>query len=382
MGSYMSTDYTSPKYQIIIDDLLEKIKHQQFSYESPLCTEKQLSMDYDVSRITAKRAITELEQQGILYRKRGVGSFVSKDYVEKAAVSSNLSLDNSNTFALLTPFDISKGDMLRTADVVNTALSKKGFFMGVYITNDVNEESSLKQLMEKKFAGLVFYPLKNNIHLNLLKSFVLEGKPVIIVDKPIECSYLHNVTSDNIEGGRLLTEHLVKLGHKNIAFMCNACIDEVPSVGDRFGGYLNQLKKDGIIPNQEFIIESLNVLEGLSYPQNEVSQRLVNAVKKLYLKNVTAIITENDELAYYVLLACEKLNISVPSQMSICGFDNSMWSKKDGISITTINQDFIEMGEQISHILLKSATGEDLLPTKHIIPVQLLERDTTDIPRI
>lgn len=376
----MSTDHASPKYKIIIDDLMERVKKNDFSYDSPLCTEKQLSLDYDVSRITAKRAITELEQQGILYRKRGVGSFVSKDSVAKSFVNSTNSIDNSNTFALLTPFDISKGDMLRTVDVVNTVLSKKNFFMSVYITNDVNEESSLKQLMEKKYAGLVFYPLKNNIHLNLLRNFVLEGKPVIIVDKPIECSYLHNVTSDNFEGGRLLTEHLIELGHKKIAFMCNSCIDEVSSVGDRFGGYLSQLKSDGITPNSEFIVESLNVLEGLPYPQKDVSARLLNAVKQLYSKKITAVITENDELAYYVLLACEKLNISVPSEMSICGFDNSIWSKKESISITTINQDFIKMGEQISHILLQSICGTDLVPTKHIIPVKLLVGDTTGKP--
>ncbi|WP_312370412.1 GntR family transcriptional regulator [Lachnoclostridium sp.] len=377
----MSANHASPKYKIIIDDLLERIKKNDYSYDNPLCTEKQLSLDYDVSRITAKRAITELEQQGILYRKRGVGSFVSKDSVAKSFVNTNISIDNSNTFVLLTPFDISKGDMLRTVDVVNTVLSKKGFFMGVYITNDINEERSLKQLIEKKYAGLVYYPLKNNIHLNLLKNFVLEGKPVIIVDKPIECSYLHNVTSDNLEGGRQLTEHLIELGHRNIAFMCDSCIDEVSSVGDRFGGYLNQLKSAGITPNSEFIVESLNVLEGLPYPQNDVSIRLLNAVKQLYSKKITAIITENDELAYYVLLACEKLNISVPSELSICGFDNSMWSKKENISITTINQDFIEMGEQISHILLQSSCAADLVPAKHIIPVKLIVGDTTDKPR-
>ncbi len=189
------------------------------------------------------------------------------------------------------------------------------------------------------------------------------------------------MTSDNLEGGRQLTEHLIELGHRNIAFMCDSCIDEVSSVGDRFGGYLNQLKSAGITPNSEFIVESLNVLEGLPYPQNDVSIRLLNAVKQLYSKKITAIITENDELAYYVLLACEKLNISVPSELSICGFDNSMWSKKENISITTINQDFIEMGEQISHILLQSSCAADLVPAKHIIPVKLIVGDTTDKPR-
>lgn len=69
---------TKPKYEIIKEALLERIRTGQFSSDAVFCTEKMLSEQYEVSRITAKRAIEDLEQQGILYRKRGVGSFVSQ----------------------------------------------------------------------------------------------------------------------------------------------------------------------------------------------------------------------------------------------------------------------------------------------------------------
>ena len=65
-----------PKYEIIKEDILAQIRKNDFSYSEPLCTEKQLSEQYQVSRITAKHALTDLEQMGVLYRKRGVGSFV------------------------------------------------------------------------------------------------------------------------------------------------------------------------------------------------------------------------------------------------------------------------------------------------------------------
>ena len=70
------TRKTKPKYEIIKEALLARIHAGDFSFDESFCTEKMLSDQYHVSRITAKRAIEDLEQQGILYRKRGVGSFV------------------------------------------------------------------------------------------------------------------------------------------------------------------------------------------------------------------------------------------------------------------------------------------------------------------
>ena len=71
------TRKTKPKYEIIKEALLARIHAGDFSFDESFCTEKMLSEQHHVSRITAKRAIEDLEQQGILYRKRGVGSFVS-----------------------------------------------------------------------------------------------------------------------------------------------------------------------------------------------------------------------------------------------------------------------------------------------------------------
>ena len=50
---------SKPKYEVIMEDLLAKIHSKDFSYDTVFCTEKQLSEQYKVSRIIAKRAITE-----------------------------------------------------------------------------------------------------------------------------------------------------------------------------------------------------------------------------------------------------------------------------------------------------------------------------------
>ena len=71
--------HKQPFYREIINDIMAILSCGNFSYDQPLCTENSLMEKYGYSRITVRRALDELEKQGILYRKRGVGSFVSRE---------------------------------------------------------------------------------------------------------------------------------------------------------------------------------------------------------------------------------------------------------------------------------------------------------------
>ena len=101
---------TKPKYEIIKEALLERIRTGQFSSDAVFCTEKMLSEQYEVSRITAKRAIEDLEQQGILYRKRGVGSFVSQK-IPPVSSSASETDSKSKMVSLLLPFATTQGNI-------------------------------------------------------------------------------------------------------------------------------------------------------------------------------------------------------------------------------------------------------------------------------
>lgn len=374
------TNQTAKKnlYEIIIDDIYNIIQSGNFSYDEPICTEKQLSLQYGVSRITAKRAITDLEHQGVLYRKRGVGSFVVRD---SAAKKPNISIPSqaSNTFAFLLPFDTAKGGLIDTVTEVSTSLNKAGYFMGIYITseNASKEKYTIRQLLEQNIAGIVYYPKSNKIYLDLLNNFVINGKPVVIIDKTNDCSYIHNVVSDNFEGGKLLTEHLISLGHKKIAFLSNASIDETSSVRDRFGGFIHTLRKHSISVNMDNVASGLGFLTEHTAISHTSIPQLNSVISRLYSNGVTAIETENDQVAYSVIWACKELNIRVPEDLSICGFDNTVWAQKTEMGITTVSQDFPEIGKQISQILLSSLKDPGYPVQKSAVPVKLIVRGST-----
>ncbi len=372
-----------PKYEQILQDLLNRIRLGDFTYDVPFCTEKQLCDDYSVSRITAKRAITDLEHRGILYRKRGVGSFVVKNHTGNLNSSSPVKTTDSKTIAFLLPFDISKGGLFAAVESVNQVLNEKGYFLSLHISsiNFAKEKNNLKLLLSQNISGLIYYPVRDKYNLNLLNEFVFQGKPVVVMDKDINCPYIHNVIADNFNGGWLLAEHLVSLGHQNIAFITTAPIDDLSSVRNRFGGYLRYLQSSGIKPSPANLVYfPYQLIDGVDLkPEYEL---YCNQLKSLYDSGITAVICENDQVAYFTHKACRHLGLSIPDDLSICGFDNNEWALRPENGITTINQNFPRMGEKIGEILLESVTNPSAQISRITLPVSLVARGSTGLPRV
>lgn len=368
-----------PKYETITEDLLARIRSNDFSYDTVFCTEKQLSEQYNVSRITAKRSITDLEQRGILYRKRGVGSFVARSALNTLNTSSKPATD-SKMVSFLLPFDCTKGNLFQTIEVVKTELIANGYFMSLYISDvsSSKEKATIKLLLSQNISGLVYYPMRDKIHLSLLNEFVFSGIPVVVIDKATDCPYIHNVVSDNYEGGRLLTEHLIGLGHRNIAFFTTAPLEETSSVRNRFAGYLSQMQASGIPLTSNHLCYFPHELLESDALSDELTP-FQSAIRQMYSMGVTAIIAENDRVAQFIHMACDKLGLRIPEDISLCGFDNTETSLE--FDLTTVSQDFAAIGEQISRIL-RAALVDPSTPAQRItVPVELIVRGSTDLPR-
>lgn len=370
---------SKPKYEIIMDEILEQIKNGKFSYDTALCTEKMLSEKYDVSRITAKRAITDLEQRGILYRKRGVGSFVANNALN-IINETPVSTADSKLISLLLPFDCTKGNLFRTIEVINRSLAENGYLMSIYVSNvsSAKEKANIKLLLTQNISGLVYYPMRDSIHLDLLNKFAFKGIPIVVIDKSTDCPYIHNVVSDNFEGGRLLTRHLIELGHRHIGFFTTASLEDTSSVRNRFGGYLHELHRAGIIPNPDYLVCHPYEIDDEDARSTERTP-FQNVILHMVQSGITAIIAENDRVAQLIQMACPQLGIRIPEDISLVGFDSTDTSEQLGI--TSIRQDFDLIGEKVVQILLSSFSTPFADAEKICVPVELIVRNSTAAPK-
>lgn len=339
-----------PLYQQISNDLKQKIIAKTFKSGDQLPTEKVLSETYSVSRITAKRALTELEQLGLVSRTRGKGTFVQE-------------LNKNHTKLLkrvlfIIPFEgMSFGDftqgLVPALKVENTT---------VFITYASYLKENTAEDIKENFDGLIYYPMYTEDYLDILLELSLQNFPVVLLDKQIYDLGFPCVSSDNFNGGEQAAQALLNLGHKRIAFVASNDTHHPQTTRNRYLGYVKVLKEQGI--------KFHTTLDDSLYTESSVLELIHN-------EKVTGLICENDLVALQTMKTLQDSHFSVPNDISIIGFDDIQAASLSNPPLTTIAQDFIGMGRIAGELLLDwIKSGQTPKDVK--VPINLIKRKTTE----
>jgi DNA-binding LacI/PurR family transcriptional regulator len=365
-------DKNRPLYQRVTDDILALIRRGEFSYHLPICTENKLMEQYHISRITARRAMGDLEARGILYRKRGAGSFVTRNALQGEPPAPGA----PKLFAFIFPFDLRHYGLGAIFQAANDVLQRGGYMASVHITQGdayVPDQEYLHQMIGSHTAGVAYYPKPADIHLSLLNRLVFNGKPVVLMDLPSPCRYISSVSSDNFGGIAQLMDYLLALGHRRVAYVTGVLPEARKTLGDRVESYILSLYQAGLPVDADLIITSLTE-EFRRSPGSDGSPTQVHAtIRSLTARGATAILCEHDQLAFELAVACRELQIKVPEQLSICGFDHSEWANMIPGGITTVEQNMADIGRKTAELLLQglndplSAVQQVVVPTRLIV---------------
>ncbi|RPJ51737.1 MAG: LacI family transcriptional regulator, partial [Chloroflexi bacterium] len=142
--------------------------------------------------------------------------------------------------------------------------------------------------------------------------------PTVLINHQAEAQleHLHTVSIDDDAGARMAVEHLLSLGHRAIGYLGSASRPRSNRI--RLGSYRAALATAGIQPKDDWIC--------MAPAEHRYHTEDVPDGKKLLpgllAAGVTAVFCYNDSLAIGALLACRELNIAVPEQLSIIGFDD------------------------------------------------------------
>lgn len=341
---------SEPRYLTIYNHLKAQITAGTLTANEQLPTELQLAKTFNVSRITSKRALTELESQGLIYRKQGSGSFVQPT-VQTAA---------SKQILLVLPFptDAGLGDY---ASGVSAAASKHHYQA---VTIDPSSFFQLSTLeIQQNYAGVIYLPQDLYQEAEQLFKLKLAQVPIVILDKTLPELALPVVSADNFSGGQIATNHLIELGHQQILFYAQRNQTVLPSsVYERYFGYLQALHQHQLNP-----VAALADLPKLN--QYSASDWLT------FLKdqNITAIVVENDLIAIKLMNELRQVDNQIWQQLSIVGFDNIQAASLTYPTLTTIAQDFKGMGKKAVDLLLDAPMTTETIR----LPVQLITRDST-----
>jgi DNA-binding LacI/PurR family transcriptional regulator len=196
--------------------------------------------------------------------------------------------------------------------------------------------------------------------------------PVVLVDTFPRVGGVDAFQIDNLRGGSIAAEHLMSLGHAEIAMLLPR--ETAPSIEQRLQGFRLALEKKGRrFSRAEHTIET----DDLTYYAGHA------AISKAFRRTtaVTALFCANDEMAAGALRAAHEAGFRVPRDLSVIGFDDITLSSLIEPPLTTIGVDKEQMGRRAMARLIELVEGRDDRPKVELANVELVVRGSTAKPK-
>lgn len=328
------------KYKAIAVKLELALKKMRSEGMSRLPSEQSLCGEYSCSRQTIRAALDVLCQKGLIVKKRGAGSYLAGN-----------NISNKTVFFITEDCDRYQSPIL-ISGVKDQLLSSRYELKTFSTEGSISKEAQiLKKAIEDRPAALIIEPSKDLIpdpNLYTVDKIKKLGIPVIYCNSSL--GDIHVVT-DNTEGSRALTGHLLENGRKKIA--CILRMDE-SSGRDRYQGYLNALLDFGTDFDESACLlitgkEEQDILSGLS----ESFSRFID--NRLFLCD--AVICQNAMIAHQLKTLLRKRGVSVPKDLLVACFDSSHYSSnKDVLSAGYDNEVF---SKALAKTAIALAEGRD-----------------------
>jgi len=187
--------------------------------------------------------------------------------------------------------------------------------------------------------------------------------PFILLGSYLKGNGFSYVTGDNKRGGVLATSHLISLGRRNIAHIAGNF--EVASAVDRFEGYRERMKKEG-----------LNYNSGLVQIGDFSEDGAYHAMKKILVQKPDAVFAGDDLMALGAIKAIQDLGMKVPEDISVCGMDDIPITVSMFPELTTVRYGIYDVAYRATEKLIEMVEGRITEQVEEVMPVELIIRDS------
>ncbi len=217
---------------------------------------------------------------------------------------------------------------------------------------------------ENNVDGII---IAGKVPLKLLECLEPYHLPIVFVDYYPPFGEHSAVLIDNLAGGRLATEELIRNGHKKIGFI--AADMEHPSIFDRSQGYRMALEKNGIAYSTDQIITCKGI------PDRESGYKCAQALHEK-APQISALFACNDAMAIGALKFFREAGVNVPDDISIIGFDDVTADLYSRPPLSSIRVQKEEMGVEAVRTITELINSKDQRPKKIVVPVELVLRES------
>lgn len=360
----------SPKYLQLKTQILSWITGGKFRPGDKLPSENELAEQFGLSRQTVRQSIGALVQEGWLAREQGKGTFVSKMPAERRVNADN------RTIGIITTY-ISDYIFPSIVRGVEATLKERGYRLLLSSTDNRKdrERESLESMLGHGVCGLIVEPTKSaegNPNFDNYLALEDHGIPLVMINErypDLECP---SVRMDDEAGGFVAADHLLQLGHTRIAGFFKT--DDLQGVR-RMKGFMRAFRERGVAADPSLIVR---------YATEDKDGKPQQALLDMLKTDLppTALVCYNDQLAVGFLDVIRELELRVPEDLSIVGYDDSFLATASEIKLTTVEHPKSALGELAAQWLIdRLETGDDSSAQDKLYAPRLIERQSTAKPK-
>jgi DNA-binding LacI/PurR family transcriptional regulator len=334
------------RYREIKNLLMAEIAKMKVNDRLP--SRLELCKKLDTTRMTLDKAINELVTEGLLFSRRGDGTYV-------AGAGAELSVHKGN-WGVIVP-DVREAFYAEIVRGVENVAQSYG--INIILCNSDSDfdkqEQYIARLRHSDVSGLIIVLIGRSWNMQenyCLYNQLIELKVpfVFCCNRNLEGFNAPVIISNDYYGGYLATEHLLKKGYRNIAYISQ---QKYRTSVDRCQGYITALLENGIEVDRKIITMG---------NESQIQLFGYEAMKKLLASGrlVDAVFCFNDKIAQGVYQAIAEAGLAVSDDIGVIGYDNTDICEKSTPALTSVAYKNLEIGTKAAEVLYKHINKEDL----------------------
>jgi DNA-binding LacI/PurR family transcriptional regulator len=237
------------------------------------------------------------------------------------------------------------------------------------LNNPEREESCIRRFLARRVDGLFICPVYRFANeARIYQELHTRGVPTVLLGHHAPfCSQFPNVETDDLLGGYAAAQHLLKLGHKRIAFLAGP--QAAPWTHERFEGYRRALRESGLEVNDKLVFQAGRTMDDGA----KAALQMINESS-----NPTAVQAVNDMVAIGCAETLLNQGLRIPEDISLVGFGNILLSEHFRVPLTTVRQPKFRLGIAAMDLMVQILKGHP--PTPKRLAAELVVRSSSGIP--
>jgi DNA-binding LacI/PurR family transcriptional regulator len=350
-----------PQYVRIRDEITRRIEVGEFKQGDRIPSLREMCDEFGVSSITARRALLDLLNEGIVERRGGLGAFVTgmrrraRIAVVIIGYSEAAWRQNGGLHGQL------------VGGIAAAAWEHDALLTILPVSDPKTAPMAVRQLLHDQPVDGLLFRVAGDVDWRVIDIPAGQSVGAVVIKRVPPGSGVPAVLPDARRAGELAVEHLVALGHRRIGLLTATGVS-TDTYRAHKAGFIAALEGHGIRVTRELVSEVRSIFD----------EDRAAAAQRLLAQPVapTAIVCISDFLALDVYDAAASQGLHIPEDLSVVSFDDMEFAQHLTPPLTTVRLSYYDLGQAAAATLFRVLDGDEV-PTIQELPVELIVREST-----